>query len=281
MKKNFSSLYIFDRRLLRQRRSFLTVDYISKTRLYRYLSQVLTERLSLVRKSFKNVLILGDYLPPPDLFLGNCWHISMTNQSGQILFDDEFLPFGKANFDLIISFMEMHYFNDILGFLQQVKYCLQPDGLFIGVMLGQDTLWQLRHAAQTVEEQVHGGISPRVIPMMKITDAAALMQRAGFTLPVIDMDRIEINYETSHALLQELKQTGLSNVMEERSKSICRKEFLSKLERFYKDQYITHQNKIKATFTPIYMNGWGPSEEQPKALKPGSATVKLVDFLGI
>jgi len=275
---SLSAPLLFDRQLLRQRRSRLSVGSINKTRLYKYLRDELTDRLSLIKRSFENVLILGDYTPPSTLAFRNCLQISLTGAANPIIFDDEFLPFGQAKFDLIISFMEMHYFNDIPGFLQQVKYSLQPDGFFMGVMLGQDTLWQLSQATQIAEEKVRGGVSPRVAPMIKLSDAAALMQRAGFALPVVDMDRLQINYATSYELLIDLKTMGLTNIQCERSKILCQKAFLNYLNSFYQEHF-TEVDKVVATFTAVYLSGWKPSNSQPKALKRGSAASNLIDFL--
>lgn len=278
MIKSISRSFIFDRQLLRQRRSRLSVTAVTHSRLSQYLQSQLVERLQLVKRNFSTILVLGD-LDVSSLFpQASLWQFSLTGSEASVCFDDEFLPFGQAKFDLIISFMEMHCFNDIPGFLQQIKYCLAADGLFLSVFLGQDTLWQLRQATQLVEDNVYGGISPRVVPMVKLSDAAALMQRAGFSLPVVDIDQIEMIYSNTQAFLQDLKAMGLSNTMLERSKRVGEKSFLRRLIQFY-DQHYGGQSGVMASFTAIYMSGWGVSDHQPKALKPGSATALLADYI--
>lgn len=278
MIKSVSRAFIFDRQLLRQRRARLTEGAFAQSRLYQYLQNQVKERLQLVRRDFSTILVLGDMDISclfPDAIL---WQFSLTGTKSLLRFDDEFLPFGQARFDLVISFMEMHFFNDIPGFLQQVKYCLKPDGLFLSIFFGQDTLWQLRQATQIVEDKVYGGISPRVAPMVKLSDAAALMQRAGFALPVVDMDQIEMTYSNATAFLQDLKSTGLSNTMLERTKRMGEKQFLQQLVQFY-DQHYGGESGVTASFTAIYMSGWAVSANQPKILPPGSATALLADFI--
>ncbi len=174
---------IFDRRLLRQRRSRLNPTIIKQNRLHQYLQLQINARLKFIKRTFSRILILGDGDIPDCCNKAQIWQFSLTGKSSQLELDDEFLPFANAQFDLIISFMEMHHFNDIPGFLQQIKRCLIPDGLFLSNFQGQDTLWQLRYATHVIEEEIYGGISPRVAPMVKLSDAAALMQRAGFALP--------------------------------------------------------------------------------------------------
>lgn len=278
MIKSVSHVCIFDRQLLRQRRLRLAPSSFQHNRLYLYLQAQLKERLHLIKRDFLSILVLGD-IDVSCAFPGAAlWQFSVTGGKACVHFDDEFLPFGQAKFDLVISFMEMHHFNDIPGFLQQVKFCLKPDGLFLSVFLGQDTLWQLRQVAQTVEDKVYGGVSPRVAPMVKLSDAAALMQRAGFALPVVDMDQIEMTYPDATAFLKELKSIGLSNAMVERPRRICERQFLQKLVQSY-DQHYGKEAGVCATFTAVYLSGWAASPHQPKALSPGSATALLADFV--
>ncbi|WP_052045972.1 class I SAM-dependent methyltransferase [Candidatus Paracaedibacter symbiosus] len=278
MIKSAATAYLFDRRLLRLRRSRLDAMGVKRTRLHQYLQHQLINRLQLIKRDFQDVLVLGDADLAHLFEKSNYWQFSLTGKASTLQLDDEFLPFGRGKFDLIISVLEMHHFNDIPGFLQQVKYCLKSDGLFLGVFLGQDTLWQLRHATQVVEEEIYGGVSPRVAPMVKLSDAAALMQRAGFALPVVDMDQIEMNYSGTQSFLEELKTVGLSNVMLERPHRGVEKKFLKELIQFY-DRHYRNSTGISAGFTAVYLSGWAPSEAQPKALTRGTATVFLGDFI--
>lgn len=276
--KSVSHSFIFDRQLLRQRRSRLSLGSFNQHRLYQYLRGQLKERVQLVKRDFSSILVLGDADISCLFPHATLWQFSLTGGNASVHFDDEFLPFGQAKFDLVISFMEMHYFNDVPGFLQQVNFCLKADGLFLSVFWGQDTLWQLRHAVQTVEDKVYSGVSPRVAPMIKLSDAAALMQRAGFALPVVDMDQIEMTYSDTTAFLQDMKALGLSNTMLERPRRMCEKQFLQKLICFY-DQHYGGASGINASFTAVYLSGWSVSPNQPKALSPGSATALLADFV--
>jgi SAM-dependent methyltransferase len=279
-KHTVATSLIFDRQLLRQRRSRLNPTIITQNRLYQYLQTQLNTRLKFIKRDFSRILILGD----GDVDISDCfkketlWQFSLTGKTSRVLLDDEFLPFADAQFDLIISFMEMHYFNDIPGFLQQIKRCLIPDGLFLGVFLGQDTLWQLRQVTQVIEEEIYGGVSPRVAPMVKLSDAAALMQRAGFALPVIDTDHIDMIYNNATTFIHELKNMGLSNVMIERNNRMAERRFLQRLMEYY-DHHYHENNGVIASFTAVYLSGWTTATTQPKALPRGSATVRLAEFL--
>jgi SAM-dependent methyltransferase len=277
-KHTVATSLIFDRQLLRQRRSRLNSTVIKKNRLYQYLQTQLNTRLKLIKRDFSRILILGDVDISDYFKKATIWQFSLTGKTSRVLLDDEFLPFANAQFDLVISFMEMHHFNDIPGFLQQIKQCLIPDGLFLGVFLGQDTLWQLRHATQVIEEEIYEGISPRVAPMVKLSDAAALMQRAGFALPVIDTDHIEMTYNNATIFIHELKSMGLSNVMIERSNRIAERRFLQRLIEYYEHHY-QREDEIIASFTAVYLSGWATDTTQPKALPRGSATIRLSEFL--
>lgn len=268
--------YLFNRRLLRQRRNRLNPLLISQKRLHSYLATQINHRLDLIKRNFSHILVLGDL---PFSTSDSVWQFSLTGTPHKVVFDDEYLPFALQQFDLIINFMEMHYYNDIPGFLQQVKGCLKPEGLFLSVLLGQDTLWQLRHAAQWSEEEVYGGISSgRVAPMIKLSDAAALMQRAGFYLPVVDIDTIHVHYPDTLTLLKDLQQMGLSNIMIDKEFKGAEKRFLSSLTHFYDHHYSTPTG-IQADFTAIYLSGWKAASNPRQPLLPGSATARLADFL--
>ena len=145
--------------------------------------------------------------------------------------DEESLPFAPKSFDLVVSAMDLHWVNDLPGTLVQIQRILRPDGLLLGAMLGGATLWQLRQALTAAESEVEGGLSPRVSPFADLRDAAGLLQRAGFALPVADSETIEVEYDNALALMRDLGAMGESNLVVERRRGLARRATLLRAAR--------------------------------------------------
>src|SRR6185295_1216700 len=109
-----------------------------------------------------------------------------------VVMDEEFVSFADASFDLIVALPVLHWVNDLPGALLQLRRTLVPDGLFLAALPGGDSLFELRRALMEAETAATGGLSPRISPMVGVRDAGGLLQRAGFTLPVVDADRLTI-----------------------------------------------------------------------------------------
>ncbi len=199
------------------------------------------------------------------------------NNSIEVL--EEILPFEPQSYDLIISNLCLHWVNDLPGTLLQANRCLKPNGLFLSAMLGGDTLKELRSALMEAEMEVEDGVSPRVSPLIDVRDAGALLQRAGFALPVADYDRIEVSYASAFELMKELRGMGETNAVHNRRKTFTRRETLLKAAQIYQDKFQDEEGRITATFDIIYLAGWAPHESQQQPLRPGTATSRLADFL--
>ncbi|WP_051908868.1 methyltransferase domain-containing protein [Candidatus Odyssella acanthamoebae] len=237
--------------------------------LHRFLHDMIHERLSYVLRQFKSVLIIGEfeYQPSPQ----DCCVIKIGTSVDAL---SEHLPFKESAFDLIISYMDLHHANDIPGILKQINYCLKPDGLFLGVFLGGNSLWQLRAAAQQAELLTRGGCSPRVAPMISLQDAAALLQRAGFAIPVLDHEPFELEDNNPSSLLHQLKQLQLSNSMYDGFKGLSGKKFLSEVET-----YLSKKTGIKLDLDILCLSGWAPAANQQKPLPRGSGQKSLAAVL--
>jgi len=195
--------------------------------------------------------------------------------------DEELLPFRDGAFDLIASALSLQFVNDLPGTLIQIRRALKPDGLFLGSVLGGATLQELRQAFTEAELELEGGVSPRVAPMADIRDFGALLQRAGFALPVADTDLVTVTYASPLALMLELRAMGAGNLLTERRKRPLRKATFARAIELYQTHFGTEAGRVRATFEIIHLAGWAPHESQQKPLRPGSARARLADALNV
>jgi len=197
-----------------------------------------------------------------------------------VVSDDEWIPFADESFDLVTSILSLHAVNDLPGTLVQIRRLLKPDGLFIAAMFGGETLKELRVAFAAAEEETLGGVSPRVAPFADVRDVGGLLQRAGFALPVSDVERTVIRYRELPRLFADLRAIGETNVLVDRRGKALSKRTLAALLREYETRYGDSERRLPATFEIIFLTGWAPHESQQKPLRPGSAKTRLSDALG-
>lgn len=199
--------------------------------------------------------------------------------SPSIVADEEFLPFAHGSLDLITSALNLHSVNDLPGTLLQIRRALKDDGLFISAILGGETLYELREAFTHAEMKLKGGISPRIFPFADKQQMGALLQRAGFALPVIDSEIITVTYDNIFKLMHDLRFMGEGNIIKERSRTNPGKAFFMEAAQYYAENFSEPDGRIKASFEIIFLLGWAPHESQQKPLAPGSADNKLADAL--
>lgn len=290
---------IFDRAALRQRRDRAARGIAAHDFLFREVADRLLERLGDVRRTFPLALDLGCHNGVVGQILGA--QSGGTAAVGRLIqsdlspamaglaaapgnpalaADEEALPFAPASFDLIVSVLSLHWVNDLPGCLLQVCQALKPDGLFLAAMIGGDSLAELRGALLQAEIDVEEGASPRVSPFADVRDMGGLLQRAGFALPVADVDSITVTYPSALALMQELRGMGESNADSSRRRVVTRRETLLRAAELYAERHGTAEGRIPARFEIIYLTGWRPHDSQPKALRPGSAAARLAEALG-
>ncbi len=191
----------------------------------------------------------------------------------------EALTIEDDGYDLISSVLDMHAVNDLPGLLYQIRTRLKPDGLFLGAMFGGETLHQLRESLMQTEITLKGGVSPRVFPMADKQQMGALLQRAGFALPVIDSEIVTATYDNMFKLMHDLRGMGETNIIAERSRISTGKQFFMQAAEHYAKNYSDTDGRIEATFEIIYLIGWSPDASQQQPLKPGSAEKRLSDAL--
>ena len=198
----------------------------------------------------------------------------------RLVAEAEALPFRPHSFDLVLSNLDLHWTNDLPGALWQLRQILRPDGLFLASLLGGETLGELRRAFLEAELAEEGGAGPRVSPFADVPDLGMLLQRAGFALPVVDGDTIEVTYADALALMRDLRAMGEANATLERRRSFSRRATLARAAALYAERCAGSDGRVVARFEIITLTGWAPHESQPKPLRPGSATARLADALG-
>ncbi|KPF77787.1 SAM-dependent methyltransferase [Brevundimonas sp. AAP58] len=190
------------------------------------------------------------------------------------------LPVTEGSADLIVSLMTLHWANDLPGALTQIRRALKPDGLFLGTLLGAGTLKELRAVLTDAELELREGASARVSPFADGFDGAGLLQRAGFALPVADVDRLTVRYSGLPALVRDLRAMGETNALAGPIQPLSR-AILARAAHLYAERFAEADGRIPATFEIVNLAGWAPHESQPKPLKRGSAKVRLADALGV
>jgi SAM-dependent methyltransferase len=201
-------------------------------------------------------------------------------QQKTIAADEEVLPFRDASLDLIVSGLALQFVNDLPGVLVQIRRALKPDGLFLAAMLGGETLTELRQSFAAAESEVEGGASPRVAPFADLRELGALLQRAGFALPVADVDRTTVRYANAFDLMRDLRRMGAANALVARRHTPLRRATLLRMAEIYAQRFADADGRLRATFEIVWLSGWAPHPDQQQPLKPGSARVRLADALG-
>jgi SAM-dependent methyltransferase len=193
--------------------------------------------------------------------------------------DEERLPFAAESLDLIVSTLALHWTNDLVGALIQIRQALKPDGLFIGALLGGSSLVELRQSLLAAEAELSGGAGLRVSPFADALDGAGLLQRAGFALPVADVDRVTVRYTHPLKLIADLRAMGETNVLVERARQPLSRAVLARACEIYAERFSDPDGRVRATFDLIILTGWAPHPDQQQPLRPGSAKMRLADAL--
>jgi SAM-dependent methyltransferase len=196
-----------------------------------------------------------------------------------LIADAERLPFAEASLGLVVSRLALHWVNDLVGALIQIRRALHPDGLFLGTLLGGATLTELRQSLMTAESELRGGAGPRVSPFLDAADGASLLQRAGFALPVADTDTVRVLYDDPVKLLADLRAMGETSALMDRPQAPLTRELLQRTFELYRARHAAPDGRIIATFEIVTLTGWAPHADQPKPLRRGSAKMSLAEAL--
>lgn len=191
----------------------------------------------------------------------------------------EEVPFAPESINLAVSLLAMHRIDDLPGFMAQVRRSLKPDGLFLAALPGAGTLAELRDSLLGADAELSGGAVPRIMPFADVRQLGALLQRAGFALPVADAENLTVRYDTMFDLIADLRSMGATNILRERSRRIERRDLFLRAAEIYRDRYSDPDGRIRATFSLVWLSGWAPHESQQKPARRGSATTALESVL--
>jgi len=244
---------IFDRDLINKNYKRWKDNFHASSFLFKFSEEEIINRLSLIKRDFESVAIIGSR---------NCGilfdYLDKKNSNIDVIDinADEILPFETDSYDLIISIMELHKINNIKQLLLQIRYSLKEGGAFLGVMAGESNLIELKKAIMMAETEISGGINPRIHPVMGMKSMSGLLQEIGFSMPVIDIEKLTILYKNSNHLMKDLRYMGESNVLKNRSKKFTKSALFKKTDDLYKKYYINKENRINASFELIFLTGW-------------------------
>jgi SAM-dependent methyltransferase len=284
--------HLFDRALHRRRLDRAARGYAGF--LKRRAAEDIVERLAAVRRDFPIAADLGardggfakalaasDAGAKVGLLVETDLSAAMlAGRAGvRLVADEERLPFAPESLDLAVSSLALHWTNDFVGALIQIRQALKPDGLFLAAMLGGSTLTELRAALTTAELDLSNGAGPRVSPFADAFDAAGLLQRAGFALPVTDIDRVTVRYDHALALMADLRAMGETSVLVEGAGRPLTRPLIARTIEIYAQRFAEADGRIVATFEILTLTGWAPHASQPQPLAPGSAKMRLADAL--
>lgn len=283
---------IFDRALLIRKKHRFKNRFDHYNFLHTHALQLICERLDDITHRFPATLymgrpaskdLLGDLCQKAGaetLFMMDTLPSWEKTDHPSLIGDEEFLPFANGGLDLVIANLDLHQTNDLPGSLIQIRRALKPDGLLIASLFGGETLWQLRETLACAEQKLTGGISPRVHPFADKQQMGALLQRAGYALPVVDSELITVTYPDIFKLMHDLRGMGEGNVIHQRNKKTPPRRLFHEADNDYKQNYRDQNDHIEATFEMMFLIGWSPSETQQKPLRPGSAEKSLAEALG-
>ena len=286
-----TSPMIFDRALIRRRRKRAEA-LRPATFLLDRVADDLAERLAAVVRRFELAVDLGTPGAAVRTALARLGSVGMivtadaVPDSGAarnerfVVADEEALPFRDSSLDLVVSALALQFVNDLPGVLVQIRRALKPDGLFLAALMGGETLTELRQSFAAAESDVEGGVSPRVAPFADLREAGALLQRAGFALPVTDTDRVCVRYDSAFGLMHDLRRMGATNALLARRRTPLRRATLMRMAEIYARRFADADGRLRATFEIVWLSGWAPDPSQQQPLRPGSAKARLADALG-
>ncbi len=267
-----------------QRRRALQQRIASGPHLFalQFAAEELCDRATGINRHFAHGLIIAPKILHKDFqerLKEQCQTLSYID-TGTDDFDPEVWTFAAQHFDLLIVCGVLHCVNDLPGSLVQIRDRLQPDGVFLAALAGGDGLSALRQSFIAAESEITGGIGAHFHPSLMLPDLAALMQRAGFALPVVDIESLSARYQNLRDILRDMQAMGEANCLQQRHRRPLRRDVLQQAEQLYRASTPQADDRLTVRYDILFATGWAPHDSQPKALRPGSAQHRLADALG-
>jgi SAM-dependent methyltransferase len=270
-------MQVFDRALAAERRRRKRGP--EPNVLTRTIAEELAERLSFVSRTFERALVIA---AEPEAIAARLLETGQVKQAVALESPAaEDLGLAPEGFDAVFSVLDLQSANDVPGLLVQMRRALKPDGLLLACLFAGETLNELRQSWLAAETLMAGGVSPRVAPMIDMRELGALLQRAGFALPVADLDRTIVRYADAVALIHEIRELGLSNSLVDRSRKPVTRGLLGAAVNAYHSNFADADGRVRATLDVAWLTGWAPHASQQQPLKPGSAKMRLAEALKV
>jgi SAM-dependent methyltransferase len=263
----------FDRALRRRRHAGARAGFGDADFLHAVMVDEIAGRVAGVARDFADVLDLGG----PRRAWPGAVRLALAPGDADVVADEDRLPFADASFDLVVSAAGLASVSDLPGALVQARRVLRPDGLFVAAFVGGMTLMELRADLIDADIATRGGAAARTAPMVEAQAAAGLLQRAGFAMPVADVERLTVRYGGLFALLGDLTMMGARSPLASRA-PLGRAALAAAATRFA--ARAGPDGKTGVTVEIIHLAGWAPAPGQPVPLKPGSGTTSLAKALG-
>ncbi|MBX3532290.1 MAG: methyltransferase domain-containing protein [Rhizobiaceae bacterium] len=281
---------IFDAALVTRRRlRALRQPVAGAEFLMRRVSEDLSDRLGAVQRRFELAADLFSASALPAATVAESGkvarvarveaHSALLNGDDGTVSPPETLPFEPASLDLAVSVLAMHEMNDLPGVLAQARRALKPDGLLLAALAGQGTLAELRESLIVAETELSGGAAPRVAPFADIRDMGGLLQRAGFALPVVDIEPVTVRYDTMFDLIRDLRGMGWTSSLVARPRKPATRALFARAAQVYAERFSDPDGRVRATFSIVWMSGWVPHASQQKPMRPGTAKHSLAEAL--
>ena len=262
----------FDAVLRRRRHARAAPGFAAVDFLHAAMVEELRERVAVVARNFTSVLDLGGPVPAwPGAVAASLSPVAGT----AVVADEAALPFADASFDLVVSAGALTTVNDLPAALAGIRRVLQPDGLFVASFAGGMSLVELRACLLEAEAAITGGAGSHTAPMVEAGAAAGLLGRAGFAMPVADVERLQLRYASLFGLLDDLTAMGARTVLADR-RPLRRDVLMEAARRF---AAMADGGKTAVTVEIIHVAGWAPGPGQPTPKAPGSATTSLAAAL--
>ena len=255
----------FDRQARRRRRTRAAANFGAYAFLKDAMADEIVTRVADTGRNFMRVLDLGCHDGRLGRRLGAIAYAdasdSFARLAGGVAADEDRLPFADGSFDLVVSAASLHGVNDLPGALVQVRRVLVPGGLFVAAFVAGESLFELRRALLEAELGLRGGVSPRTMPMVDVAEAAGLLQRAGFAMPVADVDTVQVRYADLFKAVADLRGAAESNILSSR-RALRRDVLMAAASRF--QDGADPDGRVPVRLQILHLAGWAPGgEAQP------------------
>ncbi len=273
---------LFSKRLVTQKLRRAAPHYEDYNFILQWAARELLERLGDIKRTFQNILILSPRQADSFERVFPDANVTILPYDALIADPEDVLdaPLGdEEGYDLILSIGDLHKVNDLLGVLICLRQMLKPDGVLMACFPGGETLRELRFSLMQAEIQTMGGASQRVLPFADKQQVGALMQRAGYALPVVDSETLHVSYRDIFHLMHDLRGMGETNCLLGRYKFITPTRLFFEAAQIYAKEFAEKDGRLPASFEVIFTIGWAPHDSQQKPAKRGSAQVNLNEIL--